>query len=159
MTEVTATARKASIYALGMVLTQATSFIMLPIYTRFLTPAMYGTIEILVLSINVAGLVISIGIQQSFNRLYFEYSDEDRKKEFLATAFLMVILLYATASGIGFAFAQRLGEVLLQGTPKDTYSFHLAFLILFVGAFNELPLLFIQLQQKAFFSSWCLWRP
>jgi hypothetical protein len=41
------TARHSAIYALGVLLNRAAGFLMLPLYTRYLTPADYGAVEML----------------------------------------------------------------------------------------------------------------
>jgi len=150
MSEVKETAKKASVYILGMFMNQAASFIMLPIYTRYLTPAMYGTMEILTLSISVIGLVVGLGVRQSFSRMYYEYKDEQDKKEYMVTAYLLVLLVHAAVCAVGLYFSGHLGEVLLTGTAEDAYGFRIAFFLMLVGALYDIPLLFIQVQQRAF---------
>lgn len=39
-------ARQTTLYGIGMVIGKAVSFLMMPVYTRFLTPADYGVMEL-----------------------------------------------------------------------------------------------------------------
>jgi len=66
------------IYLLGNILQRCVSFIMLPIYTRFLTPADYGTIELLSMILDFVGIILGLRIGQSIFRYYADY---EKKKE------------------------------------------------------------------------------
>ena len=52
MSEVKKTVKYAAIYAIGILLNRIASFIMLPIYTRCMTPSDYGTLELLTMTID-----------------------------------------------------------------------------------------------------------
>ena len=71
--------RGSSIFAVGQVLTRATGFFLIPIYTRFLTPEDYGIIGILGVVVVLTTSVLSLGASQSQMRYYHEY-EEDRRK-------------------------------------------------------------------------------
>ena len=64
------------IYSLGVVLSKAVSFFMLPIYTRFLTPADYGVMELIEMTLDiisiVAGAQIAIGIFRYYHKAQSE---------------------------------------------------------------------------------------
>jgi len=80
------------IYLLGSLLARAVSFIMLPIYTRNLTPADYGVIELLSMIIDLVGLLLSLRIGQSIYRYYFKYEDEAERKQVLFSAYATTMI-------------------------------------------------------------------
>src|SRR5690348_1170932 len=47
----------ALLYAISSVLSRAVGFVMLPVYTRHLTPADYGIIQLLDMTIDIAGML------------------------------------------------------------------------------------------------------
>ena len=51
--EVRTAARHSLVYGFGALATKAIGFLMLPVYTRYLTPADYGILEILDLSLSL----------------------------------------------------------------------------------------------------------
>ena len=53
--------RGSSIFAVGQILTRATGFFLIPIYTRFLTPEDYGIIGILSVVVVLTTSVLSLG--------------------------------------------------------------------------------------------------
>ena len=48
-----------SIYMIGTILKRSVSLIMLPIYTRYLTPADYGVVELLSMLLDFAAIIFS----------------------------------------------------------------------------------------------------
>src|SRR5207244_1147827 len=56
--------------------TRLASFLLLPIYTRYLNPADYGTMAILDLTAAVFGTLIGTGIVSAVNRYHFEAHNE-----------------------------------------------------------------------------------
>jgi len=86
--EVKLIARHSSIYGLANVLDRIVSFIMIPVYTRFLTPADYGILELIYMTTSVISLVVGLGIEEAVSRFYFDYKDEKERNKVVSTAFL-----------------------------------------------------------------------
>lgn len=91
-------AKHSGIYGVGIVLSKAVGFLMIPVYMRFLSPHDYGILELLDLIIFFAGIFAAMGIYEAVFRFYAAYQSEQDKKEVIATA-----LLYS--SGISLLFA------------------------------------------------------
>jgi O-antigen/teichoic acid export membrane protein len=68
--------KHSAIYGVGQVLAASTSVIMLPIYTRYLTPADYGIMAIVQLTISVLSIVLGTGTVRAVNRHHFEMPNE-----------------------------------------------------------------------------------
>jgi O-antigen/teichoic acid export membrane protein len=68
-------------YGLGYVLTRMTSLFLLPVYTRYLTPADYGCIAILDVTVTILGVVLGSGIQLAVNRIHFSTVDPRNRPE------------------------------------------------------------------------------
>ncbi|MBC16744.1 MAG: hypothetical protein CL942_06800 [Desulfovibrio sp.] len=143
------TIKNAGIYALGLVLSKLVGLVMLPIYTRYLSPADYARIELLLLTTELTALVIGFGIRQSITRFYYRYTETDDRRTFLSTAIILSIGLYTTASIVGFFNAERLSVLIFEGLPKETYSFKLVFLLFFLEPLKIIPLVLIRAQQRA----------
>lgn len=73
------------LYAIGTILTRVVSFIMLPVYTRYLTPADYGLLQILDLALDVASILISGGATAGIMRFYFKAKSERERCSVLFT--------------------------------------------------------------------------
>lgn len=64
------TVKHSAIYAVGTILRRITGLVMLPIYTRYLTPADYGVVELLTMAIELAGILVGLRISQAMFRYY-----------------------------------------------------------------------------------------
>jgi len=87
-----------SIYTVGTVLGRIVSFLMLPIYTTYLEPAEYGTLELVGLTIDVISTAIGIGMTAAVMRFYFKYEDEESKKRVVSSALIGVITIIGITS-------------------------------------------------------------
>ena len=81
LARLSALGRNFAIYGLGDVATNIVSFLLLPLYTRFLTPADYGAISLLLTVEVVAKIVFRCGLDASFMRLFYDCeTDADRQR-------------------------------------------------------------------------------
>jgi len=60
------------IYTLGTILRNAVSIVMLPIYTRYLTPEDYGVLELLSMVTDFVGIILCNRIGDAIFRYYSE---------------------------------------------------------------------------------------
>jgi len=79
--------RHSAIYGIGGLVSRVIAVILLPLYTRYLTPADYGKIETLLALTTVMGLVLRAGITSAFFRFYFDVSDDAGRLRVLRTSF------------------------------------------------------------------------
>lgn len=70
--------RASSVYGLANLGIRALNFLLLPVYTRFLTPADYGVIVLAETLAMFLVQAIGMGFDASLQRLYFHYVDDSR---------------------------------------------------------------------------------
>lgn len=73
------------------------SFIMLPIYTRYLSPEHYGTLELLSMVLDFAAILFGLRIAEAVFRFYYDTEDPDQQNSVISTALAMVGGLNAIA--------------------------------------------------------------
>jgi len=151
MTDVVKTARYAAIYALGVFLNRAVSFIMLPIYTRYLTPEDYGVIELLTMTVDVFGMIAGVGLTAAVFKFFYQYDDREKRNQVISTISILLALFYFIAGCIGFGMSDFLGSIILNGSSESTFYFRIIFITFFLQAFIEVPFIFIMAQQRPFF--------
>lgn len=130
------------IYGIGTLLLQAGSFLLLPLYTFYLTKADYGTLDI----ISRVGQAINIclmvqGIRLATTNLYRKTKDIRKKQQVVATLLSMLIPILA----IGFFFVCYFSEPIktfLKIPTKEILI--LGILAVFLEAILSLPLTIIQ---------------
>jgi O-antigen/teichoic acid export membrane protein len=93
------------IYGLGGLIQRIVAVLLLPLYTRFLDPADYGRIEVLVALSAVVFALLRAGIQSSFFRFYFQAEDEPGRQTVIRTSFWFTMGTATLALGAGLALA------------------------------------------------------
>jgi O-antigen/teichoic acid export membrane protein/glycosyltransferase involved in cell wall biosynthesis len=98
--------KHSAIYGIGGLVSRVIAVLLLPIYTRYLTPADYGKIETLLALTTVMGLVLRAGITSAFFRFYFDADDHAGRVRVLRTSFwftmgsatlgLVLLLMFAS---------------------------------------------------------------
>jgi O-antigen/teichoic acid export membrane protein len=151
MSEVRRTALYAVIYTVGVVLNRVISIIMLPIYTRCLTPRDYGTLELLTMTTDVFGMLAGLGLTAAVFRYYYKYETEAERNMVISTVTMLLMVFYFVASSIGFLSSDVLASLILEGGKEDKFYFQLMFAIFFIQSFIEIPLTFIKAQQRPYF--------
>lgn len=106
--ELAALLGRSGAYALSDILKQAINFLLLPLYTAYLTTDDYGALSIALAAAAVLEVVYGLGLRSAVGRLYFDQRDEDRVRAFAGTlaiflaAFgaVMTVLLLAVGPGL-----------------------------------------------------------
>ncbi|MEZ4407427.1 MAG: oligosaccharide flippase family protein [Polyangiales bacterium] len=109
---IAALARDGAIYTGGMLLARAMSFVMVPVYTHFLTPADYGLLELLDTADEVAVVALSAAIADPVLRHHHDAPDGPARDRVISTAMLSLAALSVVVTALGFAAAPALSSAL-----------------------------------------------
>lgn len=110
--------RHSLVYGIGMMLTKAVSFLMLPIYTRFLTTSDYGILQLLLMILEVASIFAGSRIAFGIFHYYHKAADEDGRRAVLSTALLLLAGTYTAAAVAAAAFAPQIAQVVFGGNGE-----------------------------------------
>lgn len=120
------------------------NFLLLPLYTNYLTPYDFGIVNVVNSVAALLGLIYIMGMTGSVSRLYFEYRDDpDKLKNFISTIFLGKIIVNFLITAILLIFNRHLFPILAEGIPF--YPFLL--ISIGIGFFSTIFILFQTLQQ------------
>jgi O-antigen/teichoic acid export membrane protein len=99
-------------YTASSVVSKLIAVALLPLYTRYLTPADYGAAEVLITGVIAASIVIRLGVIEALLRFY--YQADEVPDQVVKTAFAS--LLWTTTIGLAVAlpFAEPLSRLLLD---------------------------------------------
>jgi O-antigen/teichoic acid export membrane protein len=136
------------IYGVGIVIGKAVSFIMLPIYTRCLTPVDYGILELLEMTIDVIAMIAGIGLAAGVFKFYSEYENPEDKKEVISTVAIMMMIISSITGILGFIFSNNISQ-LIFGRVNNSLYFKLFIIIYFLQSVSIIPLLFIRAIQNS----------
>jgi len=90
--------RQTVTYGLAPILSRAMGFLLLPLYTRFLSPTDYGSLEIVMLMTAILNLLVGLELRSSLLRIYLAYEEEDDRNETVSTAILLTVGVTSAAA-------------------------------------------------------------
>lgn len=100
--------KHSAIYGVGNIASKIIGFLMIPLYTRYLTTADYGVVELLDITVAIASELLAMGFAYAVIRFYYDYKNEEEKNQVISTALIFnlscalvsVILLINLADGL-----------------------------------------------------------
>ena len=140
--------RHTTVYGLGDVATSVVSFLLLPVFTRFLGPVEYGVLALLVAVEAVSKTTFRFGLDASFMRLHYDVEGESGTQQLTSTVFVTLLALTAPLLAIGLLAAPWLARHLL-GIPEHADVLRLVLVNTFVIGFYFLPFHLLRIQQRS----------
>lgn len=140
-------AQHIAIYSVGSIIRQLAGFIMLPIYTSYLTPSDYGVVGLLVVMIALFELVIGARFAQAVPKFYYESEEKNWQSTVVSTALLVTLTISAVATGL-VALSSKPIAVVLFGSGD--YHTHVALycILLLTSAVEAYGLTYLRLKEK-----------
>ena len=108
--------RHAVLYAIGNILSKAVAFLMLPIYTRYLTPADYGIAALIEMTLDVIAIVAGAQIAQGIFRFYHKADSAAERRAVVSTALTTLLVSYGVMGAIVFLAAAPLSALVFDST-------------------------------------------
>ncbi|GAA3978053.1 lipopolysaccharide biosynthesis protein [Allohahella marinimesophila] len=137
-----------SLYTIANILRHISSLIMLPIYTRYLTPSDYGTVELMTMALDFTGIIVCNRIGEAIFRYYSLAETSGEKKQIMSTAFFLGVGINA----LGFMIL-ILGSPWLSDFVSDQPDFQSLFIlfaaVLIFEALTTIPIIYMRLRNKA----------
>jgi O-antigen/teichoic acid export membrane protein len=104
-------------YTAASILSKLIAVALLPLYTRYLSPADYGAAEVLFSAVVAASIVIRFGLIEAILRFY--YQDGEDPARVVAGAFAGLFWLATAGALIALPFAEPISELLLDQPEPD----------------------------------------
>ena len=139
--------RHSSIYALGSILKNIVGFIMLPLYTRYLSPADYGVISLMLLMLSLFELLFSGRLGYALPKMYAEDDSVAGRKLLISTALIFMAAVGVVSSLIVFSARSFLSGLVLGTTDYTTIVAYFSFMVL-TQSLETHGLDYIRLQQR-----------
>lgn len=141
-------AKHSLVYGSGEFLNRIVAFLLLPIYTRFLTPHDYGIKELVGLTTDVIGILIATAISGAIYRFYFEYEDVKDKNEVISSAIICIGIGGLIAIGLLSLSTRTMAFYILDSA--DLYHFFLiSFSSIWFQALNDIGYNYLRANQQS----------
>jgi O-antigen/teichoic acid export membrane protein len=148
MSEMRRVGRHTLIYGIGVVATKLVSFVMLPVYTNFLTPADYGVLELLSTTIDIIGMIGGIGLAAGMFKHYADSDSDEARKEVISTVVLANSAISGAIAIVGILASPLLNDLVFKGEQPVIY-FRLFFISYFLQGFTNIGFAFVQIQERS----------
>jgi O-antigen/teichoic acid export membrane protein len=143
--------RHSIVYGLSAVASQLVAFFLIPLYTRYLTPSDYGSLEIFQTTLSILSIVFVMGLTASLFMSYFTSDDDERRRTVVGTVFIFLTATSLLFLLILMVFAGSV-STLFFGSVQYTLHFRVIFLTSFfdVGVVVALSVLRAREQSKRY---------
>jgi O-antigen/teichoic acid export membrane protein len=118
--QMTRLARHSAIYGIGGLVSRFVAVLLLPLYTRYLTPADYGAVETLIALAAICATILRLGIASAFFRFYFDSKEVGHKLRVVRTAFWFTMTMSTIGLVVGNALASEISTWLFDTTDHTT---------------------------------------
>jgi O-antigen/teichoic acid export membrane protein len=140
--------RHTLVYAAGILLSKAIAFVMLPIYTRYLTPSDYGVMELIEMTLDVIAILAGARIAVGIFRYYHKAANEAEREAVISTALMVLAGSYACIGLITFFAANLLSQLVFQ-TAEHAPLIRLAAGSLACSSLTIAPLTYIRVRERS----------
>jgi O-antigen/teichoic acid export membrane protein len=108
--------RGTGIYSLALIAPKLASILLLPIYTRQLTPADYAVMDLLDLACNLLAMLFGSNLSAALFFFYFKKEDPEWRRVVSSTNMIGCVLVGAVFGGLGAVFAEPLCQLVFKHT-------------------------------------------
>jgi O-antigen/teichoic acid export membrane protein len=132
-------------YTAASIVSKLIAVVLLPLYTRYLTPADYGAAEVMFAAIVSVSIVVRLGLIEALLRFY--YKDGEDPARVVATSFAAMFWVATAVALIALPFAKPISEALLVHPHPDLA--RIAIGGLWVSTMFEYLLTLFRLEERA----------
>ena len=136
------------IYGLGGLLPGAIGFILLPLYTQFLTPADYGILNLAATLSAVLVILLEFGLSGAFTRFYYDYlNNPEQQRKYYGTLWLFLTFVPLTVILLAIIYGESFFSILFKQIPFDPY-IQSSLWITFFTISSALPLALFRVKEQ-----------
>jgi O-antigen/teichoic acid export membrane protein len=141
-------ARHSAVYGFGTLVSRFIAVLLLPVYTRYLTPADYGLIETLIALSAVMTVLLAAGVKSAFFRFYFDEPDGRGRLRVIRTSFWFTMASATAGLVAGLVLAEPISD-LLFGTSDHADLVRAAFVGLWAAINYEQMTSLFRVEQRS----------
>ncbi len=142
-------AKHSSIYGIGSVVGQVVGFLLLPLYTHYLSPADYGVLSLINITVSMIGIVVGMNVSSAMSRFYFDNTEDKKRKLVVSTIYVLSFLLVGIFLSSLILLTTPLSNLVFN---TDEYSSHflVALIGLAAGIIVDIGLVYLRIKTLSF---------
>lgn len=140
--------RHTLVYTGGLLLNRAISLLLLPLYTSYLTPADYGVLTLVGVTMDVWSILAGTRVASGIFYLHHQSPNAQAQRVLLSTALLALAASYAVVTIVAFALSTVIARLVIPAGHEAVLIRIAAAAFLFDGL-TVVPLAYLQLRERS----------
>lgn len=136
-----------AIYGLSNFAQKAIGFLMLPIYTRHLTPSDYGTVSMMQILLDVVSLFFGMQIETAVFRHYYKARNQEERHRVISSALWFSLALKTLGAGMLMVFSGAAATLMFGDASLSTLIAVFAIAVV-TESLTFIPFQYIRIQQR-----------
>jgi O-antigen/teichoic acid export membrane protein len=136
------------VYGTGLLLSKSIGFLLLPLYTNYLTPANYGVLELIDLTGFFIGFLVGAGVSDAVLKQYHKAESDETKYKVISTALVFSIVFGGVILAILLPITDKI-SYLVVGDAQYGGLFRLSLISVFIGSIVELEKAILRVQNSS----------
>ncbi len=128
-------------YGASIYLSKLIGFFMIPVYTAYLTPADYGVLELLDLTMYVVNMIVGLGLINSIIRFYSDCREDGEKSEVISTAFYFILAAAVCVNGLLVLYSGQISGLIFHSRETTATPEQLSYFVKIVACSGILDIL------------------
>lgn len=137
-----------AVYGISTILGRAISFLLLPLYTHYLSQEAYGVVSLVLAYLGIMTIISTYGVDAAFLRYYILAGSDEAKRNIFNTGFWSVLLMSAAILFGSFLFATPLADWLLDSAAYRNIILLMAGILLF-DSMMIIPFLLLRAEERS----------
>jgi O-antigen/teichoic acid export membrane protein len=137
------------IYAAGIFASKGLAFVLLPIYTRYLTPADYGVLQLIMMTMEVIALIAGSRLALGVFHFYHKAETEREKRSVLTTALALLMVTYGVTATMAVVMAPTIAAIVFGDAAGYVGYLRIAVLALAGETLIVVPVAYLQLRTRS----------
>ena len=138
---------RTAIYGTGTMLRGLASFLLLPLYTTYLTPADYGLVELISIVIDLTIILLGSRVAVGIFKYYSDAGSATEKSRVIGSALFLLLIVNVLSLVILFASADGLARI-LQAPEGFAGALRVLSIALVFGAVNEIFFSYLRIKDR-----------
>jgi len=140
-----------TLYAIGNIAGRVVAFLAIPFYSRFLSPAQYGLIELIELSTQTVAIAFGLqAIGTAMTRIFHDQASPEAERNVVSTALIGTAMLSACITVVSVGGAGAISRAVFH-TGTWTTLLQAAFIAMFFASMIEVALVYERMRDNARF--------
>src|SRR5699024_9742068 len=137
------------LYTIGSMIVPMIGFIMLPVYTNYLSTSEYGIMTTVQTLVGMIQIFLALSLNSAVTRFFYDFlHDPGKQKKYISSILTFVLLFSTILSLILILFSNVLGPIIFKSIPLNPYFFYMVG-ISWASALFTIPMALFRAQEKA----------